>query len=193
MENSKLIYKVLLLGDSAVGKSSLLYRYIENTYVENFLPTIGIDYKFKDVEIDGKTVSAQIWDTAGQDRFRAITSSYYNGAHGLCLIYDVSDRQSFNNIKGWVTTIREKCKKDIPIMLIGNKIDVEEKSVNTAEGRMVAEDFGLMFKETSAKENICVKEAFYDLICKIHERDMEITKKLTLEENKGKWVSSWCC
>merc|ERR1712159_656276 len=96
------LFKLLLIGDSGVGKSCLLFRFADDTYQESYISTIGVDFKIRTVELEGKTIKLQIWDTAGQERFRTITSSYYRGAHGIIVVYDVTDQESFNNVKTWL-------------------------------------------------------------------------------------------
>jgi len=154
------LFKMLVIGDIAVGKSSLLLRFSENIWRENYLPTIGVDFKIKTVVIDGKTVKLQIWDTAGQERFRTFTASYYRGAHGAIIVYDCTNRQSFENVKKWLqevdTNTAGLCK-----LIVGNKSDlVDEKVVDTESGKALAEMLNVPFLETSAKEFKNVNEAF---------------------------------
>ena len=121
------VYKVLLLGDSTVGKTCFLLRYCDKTFQEAHLSTIGLDYRLKSMTLQsGKNIKLQIWDTAGQDRFRAITKNYYKGANGIILIYDVTNRQSYENVKNWITQIREEANPNVVIYLAGNKVDVIE-------------------------------------------------------------------
>ena len=146
MEKKEFLYKILLLGDSSVGKTCFLMRYVDNTFQEIHMSTIGLDYKLKTVQLeDGKMVKIQIWDTAGQDRFRSITKNYYKGAHGIVLIYDVTNKKSFENVSNWINQIREEVSDKVTIVLVGNKIDEEEKRVVTTEqGKKMADDFKLM-------------------------------------------------
>ena len=127
MEQKEFIYKILLLGDSSVGKTCFLMRYTDNTFQDIHMSTIGLDYKLKNVQLeDGKMVKIQVWDTAGQDRFRSITKNYYKGAHGIILIYDVTENKSFENVKNWMNQIKEEVSNRVTIVLVGNKIDDEE-------------------------------------------------------------------
>ena len=156
MEKKEFLYKILLLGDSSVGKTCFLMRYVDNTFQEIHMSTIGLDYKLKTVQLeDGKMVKIQIWDTAGQDRFRSITKNYYKGAHGIVLIYDVTNKKSFENVSNWINQIREEVSDKVTIVLGGNKIEEEEKRVVTTEqGKKMADDFKLMFFECSEKTGV---------------------------------------
>ena len=167
-----IVYKVLLLGDSTVGKTCFLLRYCDKTFQEAHLSTIGLDYRLKSMELDdGKRIKLQIWDTAGQDRFRAITKNYYKGANGIILIYDVTNIETFENVKNWIAQIKEEANSNVIIYLAGNKIDVEEvnKVVKTEDGQKIADELNIKFYETSAKNGINVNEIFEDLVKKIDE------------------------
>ena len=166
------VYKVLLLGDSTVGKTCFLLRYCDKTFQEAHLSTIGLDYRLKTMTLQsGKNIKLQIWDTAGQDRFRAITKNYYKGANGIILIYDVTNRQSYENVKNWITQIREEANPNVVIYLAGNKVDVseEEKVVKTEEGKKIAEEFNLPLYETSAKNGVNINRIFEELVEKVDE------------------------
>ena len=140
-EENYRLYKILLLGDSAVGKSCLLLRYCENSFQESHLATIGLDFRLKTITLENnRKIRIQIWDTAGEDRFRSITRNYYKGAHGIVLIYDVTDQQSFQHIKDWVDKIKEESKEGVIIYLVGNKIDLIDKRIITnADGKKLSE------------------------------------------------------
>lgn len=165
-EKKEGFYKILLLGDSSVGKSCILMRYTDNTFQEVFLSTIGIDFKFKDVELDnGKKVKIQIWDTAGQDRFHSMTRTYFKGAQGIILVYDVTNRKTFENIKKWVSQIKEEVSDKVSIVLVGNKIDiVEGRRVNIEEGEKMAKECGISYFETSAKLGQNIDSTFKELV-----------------------------
>jgi Ras-related protein Rab-1A len=155
MEVIDYLFKVLIVGNSGVGKSALLQKYTEGTFNEHYLATIGVDFKIKTLDIDDKKVKLQIWDTAGQERFRSITTSYYRGAHGIFIVYDVTNRKSFNEVRNWV---REAHLFHIPssnILLIGNKIDLAVKrEVHFNEGQELAQEIGCSFLETSSILNV---------------------------------------
>ena len=167
-ENKELLYKIILLGDSSVGKTCFLMRYTDNTYQEIHMSTIGIDNKFKDVELeDGKKVKIQIWDTGGQDRFRSITRNYYKGANGIVLIFDVTNKKSYENVKNWVKQIKEEVSSRVTIILVANKIDdVNHRIVTKEEGEKIANECGLMFFECSAKTGENIEHAFNELVKK---------------------------
>jgi small GTP-binding protein len=186
--NYDYIFKILLLGDSSVGKTCLLLRYSDDTFTENHISTIGLDYRFKLVTLENdKKVKLQIWDTAGQDRFRAITKNYYKGAHGIILVYDVTNINSFNNIKSWVSQIKENTTDKIKITLVGNKIDNEEnRKISYEEGLKLATEYDAKFFETSAKENIRVTEVFNYITEEINNQNMKKEGDNNVDRKKNK-------
>ncbi|XP_010274710.1 PREDICTED: ras-related protein RABA6b [Nelumbo nucifera] len=172
------LFKAVLIGDSAVGKSNLLSRFSRDEFHLDSKPTIGVEFAYRNIKVGEKLIKAQIWDTAGQERFRAITSSYYRGALGALLVYDITRRATFNNLRKWIDELREFGDSDLVIVLVGNKSDLGQKrEVAEEEGRELAEREGLCFMETSALENLNVEEAFLQMINQIH----EITRKKLLE------------
>ena len=195
-----IVYKVLLLGDSTVGKTCFLLRYCDKTFQDAHLSTIGLDYRVKTMTLKNKkNIKLQIWDTAGQDRFRAITKNYYKGANGIILIYDVTNLQTYENVKNWITQIREETNPNVVIYLAGNKIDIpqEERAVKTEEGKEIADEYKLQFKETSAKDGINVNEVFQELVEKIDEVNSKLEVSKPEPKNKlyspGKKKKSSCC
>jgi len=156
------LVKLLLIGDSGVGKSCLLLRFSDDQFTASFITTIGIDFKVKTVDLEGKRVKLQIWDTAGQERFRTITSAYYRGAMGVLLTYDVTDRRSFENVRNWMANVKEHASERVDVALVGNKDDCEDgnRVVARSEGEALARSFGVPFFETSAKSGDGVDAAF---------------------------------
>ncbi|KAK3029838.1 hypothetical protein RJ639_038272 [Escallonia herrerae] len=168
---SDYLFKLLLIGDSGVGKSCLLLRFADDSYLESYISTIGVDFKIRTVEQDGKTIKLQIWDTAGQERFRTITSSYYRGAHGIIVVYDVTDQESFNNVKQWLSEIDRYASEHVNKLLVGNKCDLtSQKVVSTETAKAFADEIGIPFLETSAKNATNVEEAFMAMAAEIKNR-----------------------
>ena len=188
-ENYDFIFKVLLLGNSDVGKSSLILRYVDQVWSDTFVPTIGVDFKVKTLELQNKQIKMQIWDTAGQERFRNVISSYFRGAHGILLIYDVTNRDSFKNLESWLIEIEKNASENVLKILIGNKNDlVDDKEIKTEEGQAFANRNGMQFIETSAKENTNVTEAFECLVKLMMEFNSE--KKAPTTKNDKKALSA---
>jgi Ras-related protein Rab-1A len=199
------LFKLLLIGNSSVGKSSLLVRFVDDIWEENFVPTIGVDFKLKTLDVNGKKVKLQIWDTAGQERFKNITASYYRGGNGVLVVYDITDRDSFTNLTSWLIEIEKNANKNVFKLLIGNKNDLEsERKVTFNEGKEFADSNGMKFIETSAKTADKVYEAFELLTKEIIKnnlnKDKVITNKATerkIELNKGadlnKKKKEGCC
>ncbi|XP_038057652.1 ras-related protein Rab-10-like isoform X3 [Patiria miniata] len=159
-----LLFKLLLIGDSGVGKTCILFRFSDDTFNTTFISTIGIDFKIKTVELQGKKIKLQIWDTAGQERFHTITTSYYRGAMGIMLVYDITQEKTFDNIAKWLRNIQEHANEDVEKMLLGNKCDMEDKRMISKErGENIARENGIKFLETSAKANVNVEKAFMTL------------------------------
>ncbi|KAK6347826.1 GTP-binding protein [Orbilia javanica] len=172
--NYDFLIKLLLIGDSGVGKSCCLLRFSEDSFTPSFITTIGIDFKIRTIDLDGKRIKLQIWDTAGQERFRTITTAYYRGAMGILLVYDVTDERSFNNIQTWFQNVEQHATEGVNKILIGNKCDWEEKRVvSTERGQALANELGIPFMEVSAKANINVEEAFLLLARDIKKRIMD--------------------
>lgn len=165
------LFKLLLIGDSGVGKSCLLLRFADDTYTESYISTIGVDFKIRTIELEGKTIKLQIWDTAGQERFRTITSSYYRGAHGIIIVYDVTDMETFNNVKTWLSEIEKYATDSVNKLLVGNKCDlVVKKAVDYNTAKDFADGLGIPFLETSAKNATNVEQAFMTMSAEIKKR-----------------------
>merc|ERR1711957_1164387 len=195
------LFKLLLIGDSGVGKSCLLLRFADQTYTESYISTIGVDFKIRTIELDGKTIKLQIWDTAGQERFRTITSSYYRGAHGIIVVYDVTDNETFNNVKQWLHEIDRYACENVNKLLVGNKSDLAAKRVvSTEQGKEFADSLGIAFLETSAKTSTNVEQAFLTMASQIKAR-MKTQPVPSAGANKGVALSrgqavnqkSGCC
>ncbi|CAK8530123.1 unnamed protein product [Lathyrus sativus] len=163
------LFKVVLIGDSGVGKSNLLSRFTRNEFCLESKSTIGVEFATRTLQVEGRTVKSQIWDTAGQERYRAITSAYYRGALGALLVYDVTKPTTFDNVTRWLKELRDHADANIVIMLIGNKTDLKHlRAVNTEDAQSYAEREGLSFIETSALEATNVEKAFQTILGEIY-------------------------
>ena len=153
---------MVTLGNTSVGKSSFIIKYIENKFTYNYIATLGLDFKQKKIKLkDGKDIRLRIFDTAGQERFKNIQASYYKGANGILVVYDITNRESFENLNSWLIEIEKNANKNVYKLLIGNKCDLEEKrKVSYQEGKDFAASNGMQFIETSAKADTKVKDAF---------------------------------
>ena len=189
-ENYDYIFKVLLLGNSDVGKSSLLLRFVDKVWNDSFVPTIGVDFKVKTIDIGDKRIKMQIWDTAGQERFRNVVSTYFRGSNGILLIYDVTNRDSFKNLDSWLIEIEKNASENVLKILIGNKNDlVDDRVISIEEGQKFANSNNMQFIETSAKMDTNVTEAFETL----GKLMIELTSKqnpLTQKKQETKKLSS---
>lgn len=177
--SSDLPFKLLLIGDSSVGKSSLLLRFCDNVFQEGTVNLTSVDFKTKNLVIDGKTVQLQVWDTAGQERFRTITSSFYRGAHGIVVVYDISDQTTFNNVKLWMQEIQRYASAGVCRMLVGNKVDTaDHRAVEYNTAKEYADNLNIPFAETSAKTGQEVDKVFEKLTQEI------------LRQQSGGWGTS---
>ena len=169
--NYELLYKIIIIGDAAVGKSNILTRYIKNEFCQNTKSTVGVELGIKFIKIKGVNTKIQIWDTAGQERYRAITSSYYKGSHGCFIVYDITNQSSFDNVEKWYEHVQKEAGKDISIILVGNKSDLEnERKVSKEKGEDLAKNLNCPFFETSAFSGINISQIFQELGNNIFER-----------------------
>jgi len=194
------LFKLLLIGDSGVGKSCLLLRFADDTYTQSYISTIGVDFKIRTIDLDGKTVKLQIWDTAGQERFRTITSSYYRGAHGIIIVYDVTDRESFNNVKHWIQEIEKYAADGVKKLLVGNKCDLASKKVvSYDEAKELADSYQINFMETSAKNSHNVEDTFSMMAAEIKQKIASQPKaaaggmQVSSSVRPGNPVGGGCC
>ncbi|KAM6918869.1 RAB3A, member RAS oncogene family, a [Xenentodon cancila] len=173
-QNFDYMFKILIIGNSSVGKTSFLFRYADDSFTPAFVSTVGIDFKVKTIYRNDKRIKLQIWDTAGQERYRTITTAYYRGAMGFILMYDITNEESFNAVQDWSTQIKTYSWDNAQVLLVGNKCDMDDERVVAAErGRQLSEQLGFEFFEASAKDNINVKQTFERLVDVICERMAE--------------------
>jgi len=187
------LFKVLMIGDAGVGKSSMLLRFTDDSFDDHIQSTIGVDFKVKHLDVASKRIKLTIWDTAGQERFRTLTSSYYRGAQGVVLVYDVTRRDSFENLEQWLKEVKSysPCNGEgVVKLLVGNKVDLERKV-----GRDEAEDWarsqGMLFLEASAKAKTGIRQCFMEVVNKIVENPELLVNtvpgkpKMALREKRG--------
>ncbi|XP_004292259.1 PREDICTED: ras-related protein RABE1a-like [Fragaria vesca subsp. vesca] len=188
--------KLLLLGDSGVGKTSLLLRLSDKPFNASFMTTIGIDFSVKTIELDGERVKLQIWDTAGQERFRTITRGYYKAAKGILLVYDITSESSFNHIRDWIRDMEEKHPPTVNVkkILVGNKGDMGEsqRAVSKSRGQALADEYWIKFFETSARTKMNVEEVFFAL-ARVIRPELNVQQCLPLEFNRLAAQRSSCC
>ena len=175
--------KVVVVGDSGVGKTNLIKRFVSNTYNPNTKATVGVEFLSKSYKINDQVFKIEIWDTAGQERYKSITAAYYKGAKGALIVYDITQKDSFENINKWMSEVRDKSTKDLKILIVGNKTDlVNERQVSTEEALSKAKELESPVMEASALDGNNVKAAFYDLLKEMYK---EIKKKLDIVENQN--------
>ncbi|CAK69460.1 unnamed protein product (macronuclear) [Paramecium tetraurelia] len=162
------LFKIILIGDSGVGKTNILQRFVKNEFILDSKPTIGVEFSTKTINVENKSVKCQIWDTAGQERYRAITNAYYRGAVGAFVCYDITREITFTNIEKWLSEIKEYAPKNIVIMMIGNKIDqANDRMVRSVEAAKLCQQNKIGYIETSAQNGLNVEEAFSNLVSEI--------------------------
>ena len=201
-DNYEQLYKIIIIGDSGVGKSNILGRYLHNEFKHDTKSTVGVEFGSKQLKVDGVNIKLQIWDTAGEERYRAITSAYYKGSKGCFIVYDITSEISFENVEKWYEEIRKSAEKEISVILVGNKCDLEnERKVSIEMGQSKAKNLNCPFFETSALNNTNIVTAFQSISENIYNRckneknledddDYEIVpndeKKIDINTNKDK-------
>ena len=213
-KNYDVLFKIILIGDSSVGKTNILSRFIRNEFDENSKSTIGVEFGTKNFNLNDKIIKAQIWDTAGQERYKSITKTYYKGAKGALIVYDITKKDSFQNIDKWIQDLKEFGEEDAAILIVGNKCDLEDKREVTAEEvTKKAEVYKIAFCETSALKAKNIDYAFQTLIKLVAEKmenkknkenkygnksnvistGVSLETKIIAEENRPKNKDKYCC
>jgi len=180
--NFDYIYKFIIIGDSGVGKSCILMQFTQNMFDPGKENTVGVEFGNKIVKVDGLPVKLQIWDTAGQEQFKSITRSYYRSVSAALLVYDVTNLESFNNLKNWIEEAKANANNELSIVLCGNKIDKENRVVSTEVGMRLAKDYGLTYIETSAKLNQNVETVFMTMAKQVQKKVEAGLLDVNLEE-----------
>ena len=190
-------FKILTIGESGVGKTCILRRFVENKFLKSHLATIGIDFRTKAVKVYGKAIKLKIWDTAGQERYHNITNQIFKGSDGIILVFDVNDDVSFAKIKDWIEQIKSNVSQDeISLILIGNKCDIEERVISKEKGQEMANDLKIDYYETSALNGTGINEAFEELTKLILKRKNIINSEgrtISLISNKEEKKKKGCC
>jgi len=173
--------KLLMIGDSNVGKTSILLRYVNNQFSSAFISTIGIDFQIKYIKVNNKNIKLQLWDTAGQERFRSITVTYFRGAQGAIITYDATDRSTFDNVKKWMDDINKQCAKNIDVFLVANKIDLERyRVVSKEEGEELAKKYKISYFECSAKTGENIENLYFNIATIISKKIIEKDPKINI-------------
>ena len=178
-------YKILMLGESQVGKTSLLLKYTDDIFKINMLPTFGLDVRYKYLQKDNNTIRLDLWDTAGQEKFRTMTQNYYKGSDGIILVYDISNESSFETLKNWMDDIKENSKNKIEVIIIGNKLDLK-RQVEKKRLEQFAEEYKVPYFETSAKTGEGVEESFNKLIDNLSKKEKKINESIDEEDNQNR-------
>ena len=203
MEESEMIFKIIIVGNSSTGKTKIIDRYLKNIFEDNSIPTLGFQMYKKEFQIEQDKITVQIWDTAGQEKYASLTSSYYKSAKGALVVYDITDKESFNKIEKLVDDLKNGCDKNIYIILLGNKIDLEDRRVITKEeGENLAQKLNLGFGEVSAKTGDGIEEAFQKLINEVYRisknefksySDVQVSVNQKIEPKKTIVQKKKCC
>ena len=189
-------YKIMVLGESKVGKTSLIKRYTKDQFGGVYLTTVGMDFQDKIIEIEDKKVRLQVWDTAGQERFRNVTKSYFQSSQGLLVVYDITDKDSFENINFWMENIKKNAPENVKLILVGNKCDLaNERKVTIEDGENKARNYNIKFFESSAKDGTNVNELFFYLANEIYQDEKTKGKdnKKTMQLNANQKEKKKCC
>ena len=170
-ENYEMMFKVVLVGDSSVGKTNIMSKYLKNEFHEDSKATVGVEFGSKQFSVEGHQIKAQIWDTAGQERYKAITSAYYKGVKGAFVVYDITRKQSFDSVDRWINDLRAAADKNLSIIIIGNKCDLEDqRQVNKEQGEDKAKNYEVAFMETSALSGENLDKAFDKMINEVYKK-----------------------
>ena len=173
-----MIFKIVLIGDTSVGKTNILSKYLSNEFDPDSKATVGVEFGTRDFKIENNTVKVQIWDTAGQERYRSITNAYYKGAKGSLLVYDITNPKTFENVDKWLSDLKTNAEEKISVVLVGNKTDLEgERKISLEQGKEKAELFKLAFIETSALNGNNIEKAFNELISDVYKNHHELFEK----------------
>ena len=157
--------RLMLIGDSNVGKTSIIKRYCNNQFSPSYISTVGIDFETKYLRLNGKTINLQIWDTAGQERYKVLAKNYFKNSDGFIIVYDITDKKSFNNVVNWITQIKDSASENVKCVLLGNKCDLEElRQVDINQGKDLANNYNFKFYETSAQKGSNIQKVFTDLV-----------------------------
>ena len=182
-----ILFKIILVGDTSVGKTNIINKYIKNEFREDFYATIGVEFSHKKFVVENRKIKAQIWDTAGQERYKAITRAYYKGAKGAFIVYDITRKETFDDVDKWRNELISSCNQEITVMLIGNKCDLEDKrEISKEQGEEKAKSFGFSFLETSALSGENLEKGFQMLIEEIYQKyKVEQSKSDEINLNSG--------
>ena len=182
-----ILFKIILVGDTSVGKTNIINKYIKNEFREDFYATIGVEFSHKKFVVENRKIKAQIWDTAGQERYKAITRAYYKGAKGAFIVYDITRKETFDDIDKWRNELISSCNKEVTVMLIGNKCDLEDqREISKEQGEEKAKSFGFSFLETSALSGENLEKGFQMLIEEIYQKyKVEQSKSDEINLNSG--------
>ena len=201
INNFSVFFKILLIGDLGVGKSCVILRYVEGDFPENIMSSIGVDFKTKQIELDDHSIKMQIWDTAGHEKFRTITTSYYKSAQAIIILYDITQKSSFDHIRNWITEIDKFGKQGVLKVIVGNKLDLENnRKISKEDAENLALKYGVKLWEVSAKDNTNIEEMFIDTIKTLLEKNSKIISEsssmgnnIKLSKNIKNKKNKKCC